>query len=127
MRSDEDQQQGEPERSAGEYARDVLVRMHRDPSYNATWGVHWAAQPAPGEVLTPELLADEHIAMLQHSDLVGLHAPPRNAAPAGPEQRSAGRARQRVPAAALRPPPAVPRPHRVACRRSWRALSATRR
>ena len=56
--------------SSAECARPLLLRVHTDPAFNATWGAMWAAQPAPGETLTPVLMEARLRAMLQHPDLV---------------------------------------------------------
>jgi hypothetical protein len=45
--------------------------MHSEPGHNDTWGLFWRAHPAAGDVFTPDLLPDAHLAMLQTPELVG--------------------------------------------------------
>ena len=52
-------------------AYELLVRMHTDPSFNATYAAWWASQPGPDSVLVPESLSQEQLSMLQSSWLVG--------------------------------------------------------
>lgn len=57
--------------SAGEYARELLVKMHGDPAFNATWAVHWAAQPPREETFTAgDLAAAAERGWLQQPHLV---------------------------------------------------------
>ena len=59
----------------GEYARQLLVRIHTDQSFNATWGPYLASLPKPDELLTGELMTDEMLEMLQHPGLVSTLLP----------------------------------------------------
>jgi hypothetical protein len=56
---------------SAEHAREWLQRMHSEPGHNDTWGLFWRAHPAAGDVFTPDLLPDAHLAMLQTPELVG--------------------------------------------------------
>lgn len=58
--------------SAAEKARDLLIRIHTDPDFNATWGPYWASLPAFDEMLLPELFTEEHLQLLQLAALVSL-------------------------------------------------------
>ena len=55
---------------AAEMARDLLIRMHTDPSFNATWGPYWASLPPPDETFGAEMMSRAHLDMLQHPQLV---------------------------------------------------------
>lgn len=53
--------------AAGEYAREMLVRVHTDPSFNATWGLYWRSLPS--QVFRAETFTATHLSMLQHPGL----------------------------------------------------------
>lgn len=38
-----------------ELARSMLLRMHTDPAFNATFSLFWQAHPAADEAFTPEV------------------------------------------------------------------------
>ena len=48
----------------------LLVRMHTDSSFNVSRSIWWDSQPAPGELLCPELLPPGELGLLQSSWLV---------------------------------------------------------
>lgn len=58
-------QQQSASNTAAEYARELLIRMHTDPSVNATWGTYWASLPGLDDTLGAELLSDEQLGLLQ--------------------------------------------------------------
>lgn len=60
--------------SAAEKARNLLIRRHTDPTFNATWGAYWATMPGPEEVFVAELFTEAHLELLQHPVLVRMQA-----------------------------------------------------
>lgn len=55
---------------AAEMARDLLVRMGAEGSFNSTWDRYLASLPREEETLVAELMTDAQIALLQHPQLV---------------------------------------------------------
>lgn len=55
-----------------EHARDVVYRMHRDPSFNTTFAAYIRSLPTPDELFTPELWTKKHLSMLQNPELEAL-------------------------------------------------------
>lgn len=55
--------------AAGEYARELLLRLHTDPDFNASFGVYWATLPQ--QLFRAELFSSRHREMLQSPLLVG--------------------------------------------------------
>lgn len=56
--------------SAYDQAAELLLRIHGDAAFNATWGAYWASLPGPDELLVAELFTKEQTSMLQHPALV---------------------------------------------------------